>query len=1083
MRTKRFRHLCNGSSLVTTLLVIVVLTIIVTAFLQSMTAERQTSRSYLNRFRAELAAQTAANVSENLMRDLFRKYSDSATAWAKFPQTQGTAFYFRTLPSSTTGALPKDSGAAIKALFLASGAVPVPLADFGREALVFPKSNDSDTDGFSKTNSTNLNRTDPKVNYPANLHPEAWIGGVYKESGGSGSYVYPETRAKWIDILEDPTRPRNDTWDDARGLPTNGLVARYAFWIEDDSFRVNINTAGATPRGSSTLGAAPVDVDLQGLMAAAGVTDFARTLVDTRQSLPGQKFLTSSQLSFGDASGRGSDGDFDKLKFYVTDNSSALNFSRGGVKRLSLNEVVSDNAAPTAARAAMDRIIAGIGNKYAMPSSPSHKSLSDFGQRFYYTRPGAFNAYAVETTPSYNHADIYMQKLAANIYDYIDTDSQPTIIENDGAFSVRERVRADATSVIGFDPPGNGPGPSDTIAVGKEAVPALQEYAMRFELVSMNPPRRTAAVTQAQYEVKISHYFEFLNPTNRAIKVSDLGANGTQPFLLISNQYGFQSNGGTDIPAGRTLVMPLDQFVDGSGRPLTEFPAGKATVITTDQTPEPKFATLGVATDTYFRPNETLSNNEDFKSKTNLKGTTRDYTSGSPTMFRLLARLGTHGGRAGTTASDYETQMLIGNDYGVIESFSALPDPGSYQISLKYNNNATSPPDKSTLWFRGGSLKGNLNGGSVGVASGDPRSLNEQMSIYRYVAGRTEDITRFLTLNLDGGPPAATTFGSFANTSYLNATQWPDYTPQTSQNLNTGYARVANTKLDSIGRLGDIYDPQREATSAANVLYARGGGRSLRIGQSEKFLNSPTSPLYFGCWDGLQTSVSRNRVAWRLADVFSTNTETANPGVININGAGRDNGAALRALFYQIALTTDPTGTGQTVNMDNLIAAIRQRFPSTGGDSNVAADDPSKDLPFWERGEISEITDNSSSKLPIFSSGTALLGSSADMRRSVDRLREELVRRSIQLVTTKGNVFRAYCVGEAVSTNRDGSLRVLSRQNLKITFAVEPYYRNPLPDDQSFNGVEELASDNETPAKRFRQPDDYHIKVLSVNTL
>lgn len=47
----------RASALVTTLLVIVVLTIIVTAFLQSMTLERKTARSYVNRLRAELAAE------------------------------------------------------------------------------------------------------------------------------------------------------------------------------------------------------------------------------------------------------------------------------------------------------------------------------------------------------------------------------------------------------------------------------------------------------------------------------------------------------------------------------------------------------------------------------------------------------------------------------------------------------------------------------------------------------------------------------------------------------------------------------------------------------------------------------------------------------------------------------------------------------------------------------------------------------------------------------------------------------------------------------------------------------------------
>lgn len=56
-----FQRSAAGSALVSTLLVIVVLSIIVVAFLQSMSTERQTARSYMNKYKAELAAQAAMN--------------------------------------------------------------------------------------------------------------------------------------------------------------------------------------------------------------------------------------------------------------------------------------------------------------------------------------------------------------------------------------------------------------------------------------------------------------------------------------------------------------------------------------------------------------------------------------------------------------------------------------------------------------------------------------------------------------------------------------------------------------------------------------------------------------------------------------------------------------------------------------------------------------------------------------------------------------------------------------------------------------------------------------------------------------
>ncbi len=52
----------RGFALISTLLAVVVLTIIVTAFLQSMTSERRTASSYLNLSRAELAADSGLNI-------------------------------------------------------------------------------------------------------------------------------------------------------------------------------------------------------------------------------------------------------------------------------------------------------------------------------------------------------------------------------------------------------------------------------------------------------------------------------------------------------------------------------------------------------------------------------------------------------------------------------------------------------------------------------------------------------------------------------------------------------------------------------------------------------------------------------------------------------------------------------------------------------------------------------------------------------------------------------------------------------------------------------------------------------------
>jgi len=71
-----------GSALISTLLMIIVLTIIVTAFLQSMSLERQTANSYLNRYRAQLAAE--AGIADFLTR------LSNATANTSFHYTVNT---------------------------------------------------------------------------------------------------------------------------------------------------------------------------------------------------------------------------------------------------------------------------------------------------------------------------------------------------------------------------------------------------------------------------------------------------------------------------------------------------------------------------------------------------------------------------------------------------------------------------------------------------------------------------------------------------------------------------------------------------------------------------------------------------------------------------------------------------------------------------------------------------------------------------------------------------------------------------------------------------------------------------------
>ena len=79
---------------------------------------------------------------------------------------------------------------------------------------------------------------------------------------------------------------------------------------------------------------------------------------------------------------------------------------------------MADSTDPLEIRKQLDRIVKTIEN-----------CLPNFGQRFY--RAGSNkNSLDVSSAGSPSHRTIYLNKIAANIRDYIDSDSQPTIIDN-----------------------------------------------------------------------------------------------------------------------------------------------------------------------------------------------------------------------------------------------------------------------------------------------------------------------------------------------------------------------------------------------------------------------------------------------------------------------------------------------------------------------------------------------------------------------------------------------------------------------------------------------------------------------------
>ena len=227
----------------------------------------------------------------------------------------------------------------------------------------------------------------------------------------------------------------------------------------------------------------------------------------------------------------------------------------------------------------------------------------------------------------------------------------------------------------------------------------------------------------------------------------------------------------------------------------------------------------------------------------------------------------------------------------------------------------------------------------------------------------------------------------------------------------------------SIGELGNIYDPHRVSAGGVNqIIYARGGGRSLKIGQPDDLIAG--SSRFSETWQ---------RAAWLLTDLFGVDPDrnlntlpASKRGKININSALRDNGVAISAALRRLTFLPSPesdrvrTGTKITdAEIAELVASIKEYVSDNGG-------------PLVERGEISEISFFSSSANQSIGGGRN--------RTTNDRGREEIFRRLIEMITTRSLAFSVYTVGEQLRESPTGQLTTLSRATRGTVYELTPVF-------------------------------------------
>jgi hypothetical protein len=229
--------------------------------------------------------------------------------------------------------------------------------------------------------------------------------------------------------------------------------------------------------------------------------------------------------------------------------------------------------------------------------------------------------------------------------------------------------------------------------------------------------------------------------------------------------------------------------------------------------------------------------------------------------------------------------------------------------------------------------------------------------------------------------------------------------------------------MKSVGELGYLYDPgYRKPDGSFPITAARGGGRTLKIGQPDDVIGSAA-----------RFSATWQNAAWRLTDVFGVSSnrtqvelDSTSRGKININSVGRDGGMALKSLLRNYVFPASPasdTGTAGRVlqpnEINDIVSSISSYLTSNGS--------------FMERGELSQISFFSGN-----STNLKTIGGSQAVRLSADRSREQVFRGLAEMITTRSASFAVYSVGEALQESDTGVIKAIGRSYTGSVYTITP---------------------------------------------
>ncbi len=941
----------KASALITTLLVLVVLSTICVAFMQSMSIERSVAKSVKNKLQATLAADAALDVALQRLQAITTNGPYGAIY--DLDQSSNCYLYLAKRDWMTTNIVTRRIP-----LF----STVTPIAAFDNPATTQIDTNsqtisDLDASGaaISRTLSSSVDRV-CSMNFSNSTFPNGFVG------LRSGASLMP-LPVNWIYLKDISGR----------------IVGRYAFWVDDECSKIDLrfagqpaNAAGTHLRGAGTnrdelslrvLTNAPVNLQastISNLLALRDATNAPARSSYVQYSLPGGGSAVPTSV-------------WAALQPYVTVYSLSDDRSPDGKRRLNLNSVVTSTNTPAQVLKEVTAIRDAITN-----------NLPQFGLR-YYSSPSA---------PSSADQEIYATKIAANIRDFVDTNNVATVIDSEGDAYTTNSPGFIPYEALKSDLP---------LAFGKEAGPFLSEYFRIVRVISPEP--HSSSASPGPVVIRFAHYVELHNPTGKALNYADLGP---APFVMLANRrvWNNTSGGSPSVlrPADIKMHLPSDFSI----------PAGGFAVLTTDGPPFGDSTTssaqtgyMGAASNRYTitagtGPGQWELVNTGGKAVPS-GGNYEDYaiTVGAISSNRFGLQ---NSGPSSATYADQRERLLFGNDDGLIDyTLRIFTDRGNY-----VGRNLRNPSWNSTFLADDNTSSKNAPGDSASAARftrGEVRSNTEASDIQANTSACWKEGNAggygntLLAATGSGGPQQ--TLGSVNYNTDQNRSGvalwrqgWYEYSSDPS-----GNHFVANRPMGSTGELGAVYDPIRHDISGF-----RSQGATLRVGQSDAGTNNRAnqSGADYVNWlggrgsdDTSSTNYARN--AFLLMDVFQTDDITE--GRINPNSLVRDPSAlAFRSVLDGFVFETSPTNqassalSGTSLNATNAMASLRTFATNSTNGFLVSVGDLSRAPLFW-------------------TSTNALAGVS--MQAVSDAGREEFMRRSANLLSTQSLAFSIYVRAEA----------------------------------------------------------------------